>query len=128
MTKHMPESKNENEKKPGWWQRFLSMPDAQRAELLAKISVWAIIALLYMLGGISLYLRARYLPSGSPSVTPHQIATPGVPTGEPTTPAVTETLYPTRTPKPSSTSHNSDITAEWIVFMTRNDATVDANV
>ncbi len=124
MTRRTPDPK---EKKPGWWQRFRSMPDVQRAEILAKISVWAIIALLYILGGVSLYLRARYLPSASP-VTPLQTTTPSIPTQEPTVPEFTETLYPTRTPKPSNTSSNKDMTAEWIVFMTRDDATVDASI
>ncbi|MFO7917128.1 MAG: hypothetical protein R6V13_03505 [Anaerolineae bacterium] len=124
MTKHMPESENENGKKPGWWQRFRSMPDAQRAEILAKISVWAIIALLYILGGVSLYLRARYLPSASPTI-PLQTATP---TKEPATSNPTETLYPTRTPRPADTSSSGNVTAEWVFFMTRDDGTIDATI
>jgi hypothetical protein len=82
-----------------WWQRFLAIPDGQRAEILAKMSVWTIIVLLYVLGGVSLYLRHKYLtPTTSP--TPVETIT-RTPTEQPTPPRPTETLYPSRTPKPA---------------------------
>ena len=109
---------------PKWWQRFLSMPDAQRAEILAKISVWTIIALLYILGGISLYLRQKYL-TATPSPTPVQVITI-TPTEGPTHPEPTETLYPSRTPKPSGTSINGNTTTEWVVLIKRSDFKVEA--
>lgn len=120
MTKHVPEPENENGKKPGWWQRFRSMPDAQRAEILAKILVWTIIALLYLLGGASLYLRARYLPA-----IPSQTTITNTPTQEPTVPTPTKTLYPSRTPKSDSTG-DRNITAAWAVSI-GDGAAVDTN-
>lgn len=104
------------------------MPDAQRAERLAKISVWIIIALLYILGGVSLYLRARYLPS-TPSPTPAQTFTI-TPTQKPTPPEPTETLYPSRTPKPTGkiNSRNGNGAIEWAALTNRDDATVEATL
>ena len=78
------------------------MPDRQRARVLAQICACVIIALLYALGGFSLYLRARYLgsvPTSMPTPTPlPEIATTTAP--EATTPTLrpTSTLYPTITP------------------------------
>lgn len=125
MTKGTPRPKNKKQKSD-WWQRFLAMPDARRAEILAKISVWTIIALLYILGGVSLYLRARYLPFTPPPTSP-QTATTSTPTQEPTAPKPTKTLYPSRTPKPDSTSNRNE-TAEWVVFIRRDDTAAAASI
>lgn len=85
------------------------MPDAQRARILAVASAGVIIVLLYALGALSLYLRARYLGSDAASPNP----TPWVRTEDPPpsdtpasetplseTPTPTPTLYPTLTPDP----------------------------
>lgn len=57
------------------WRRFLALPDAERAKMLIRISAGIIIVFLYALGGLSLYLRARFLgpvtppPNGAPVAT-----------------------------------------------------------
>jgi hypothetical protein len=54
-----------------WGHRFAAMPDRQRAVLLLKIMGIALIVLLYLLGGASLYLRHRYLDvTPTPPVAP----------------------------------------------------------
>ena len=55
-----------------WFRRFMAMPDRQRAKLLAQLLLIFTVAVLYGLGGVSLYLRARYLdstPTPAPVVT-----------------------------------------------------------
>jgi len=87
-----------------WWQEFVSMPDGERAKILATICACVIILLLYCLGGLSLYLRAHYLEPGvtrtpTPTVAPQITTAPiVVETHTPTT-APLRTLYPTLTPK-----------------------------
>jgi len=76
-----------------WWRQFWELPDRERAKLLARIAFGLIIALLYALGGLGLYLRARYL---EPATTPP----PSVFSGEPTSARPSPTLYPTITPRP----------------------------
>ena len=94
-----------------WFRQFLSMPDEERAKLLAQISACAIIVLLYILGGFSLYLRTIYLQpaaTAAPKPTPaaDRIATVSpaktlqpvkANSAEVMTP--TPTLYPTITPE-----------------------------
>lgn len=94
----------------GAWKRFVQMPDAERAMLLAKIAAVVVIIALYSLGAASLYLRQRYLgqpaglPAGQPTVRPTQAITPTapptrVPQEAPATKhSPTPTLYPTITP------------------------------
>jgi hypothetical protein len=87
------------------------MPDKQRALILFRIFFWIIIVMMYSLGGISLYLRERYLqptPSPTPVISPAPDASPSdesdidiiepeLPVPDPTiTPA--PTLFPTMTP------------------------------
>jgi hypothetical protein len=102
------------------------MPDRERARVLAVIMGCVVIGMLYALGGLSLYLRARFL---GPSPTPFPAAferptqapliTVALPTREPTsaqaqqpvatlalsTPTLvpTATLYPTITPNLTAT-------------------------
>ena len=68
------------------------MPDAERAKILGLIAVGMILALLYVLGGVSVYLHVRYLRPNPPS--------PGL-TATPVTTRVlataTPTLFPTLT-------------------------------
>jgi hypothetical protein len=67
-----------------WVRRFMAMPDRQRAKLLAQLLLIFTVAVLYGLGGVSLYLRARYLNS---TPTPGPMATRDAamaPTIEPT--------------------------------------------
>lgn len=107
-----------------WWQKFLSMPDGQRAEILAKISVWTIIAVLYVLGGVSLYLRHKYLtPTTSP--TPVETIT-RTPTEEPTAPKPTETLYPSRTPKPAGAGIDVSTSTKGAVLIKRSDVKIES--
>ena len=81
-----------------WWRRFVAMPDAERALILAKASAGMIMLVLYSLGGISLYLRSRYLRP-SPLVSSETPATRPFITEAPTpTMMPTPTLYPTITP------------------------------
>jgi hypothetical protein len=85
-----------------WFRRFMRMSDRQRAKLLAQLLLIFTVAVLYGLGGVSLYLRARYL---SPTPTPTPMATRDAamaPTVEPTppmadTPMPGPTLAPTLT-------------------------------
>ena len=74
------------------------MPDAERARILALISAGMIVALLYALGGASLYLRARYLqPTAlAPGLTPTVVS--GITTAPKTQ---TPTLFPTLTRGPA---------------------------
>jgi hypothetical protein len=86
-----------------WFRRFIAMPDRQRAKLLAQLLLIFTVTLLYGLGGVSLYLRARYL---SPTPTPEPLATTDAamaPTIEPTF-VVVETPTPVPTPSPPTTS------------------------
>jgi len=106
-----------------WWQKLLSMPDAERAEMLAKVSVWTIIALLYILGGISLYLRAKYLMP-NPSPTPAQIITI-TPTKKPTP---TKTLYPSRTPKPAGASVKGNRATGRFILIQKSAPTVKVTI
>lgn len=74
------------------------MADAERAKILALIAAGMIVALLYGLGGLSLYLRAHYLRPSPPS--------PGLtPTVMPETTraqeTATPTLFPTLTSRPA---------------------------
>jgi hypothetical protein len=101
----------------GWWQRFHSMPDAQRARLLALILGCFILGILYGLGGLSLYLRANFLAETPTRLRITQPATDAMP--EPTVtlaevaptdrvvaPPVA-TLFPTVTPNLSRTARAS---------------------
>ena len=81
-----------------WWRRFAGMPDRERAQVLAAALAAVVLLILYSLGGLSLYLRARYLKP-----TPAPIASVGSPVdqGTPTltiAPSATPSLYPTITP------------------------------
>ena len=80
------------------WRRFVEMPDVERARILALISVGMIVALLYALGGASLYLRSRYLQPTplAPGLTPTVISEI---TRAPET--QTPTLFPTLTRGPA---------------------------
>lgn len=80
----------------GWWKQFTEMPDNERAVLLAKASAGVIIAVLYVLGGASLYLRSHYLQPATNTPTPltEEQLTPAVSS----TPELTPSLYPTITP------------------------------
>lgn len=83
--------------------------DSDNAKTLARMCAVVILAMLYTLGGISLYLRAHYL---KPTVTPSAVTAapqatwtplPPVTTAVPTaTPTLTPTLFPTLTPKAPS--------------------------
>lgn len=68
--------------------------------MLANASLGLILVLLYSLGGVSLFLRSRYLAVENESVAPTPTATPperAVEVGW--TPPPTPTLYPTLTPR-----------------------------
>ena len=79
------------------WQRFVHMPDQERAKLLALVFAGIIISLLYFLGATSLYLRARYL---RPEIPLAQATSPPSPTEEASaTPTASATLFPTMTPE-----------------------------
>ena len=87
-----------------WWHRLRTMPDRERARVLALVLGAIIVGVLYALGGISLYLRASFL---SPTATSASAPGQGV-TLTPLSPliiitptrAVTPTLYPTITNTP----------------------------
>jgi len=49
----------------GWWRRLRSLSDERRARLLAYTLGALILLLVYALGGVSLYVRDRYLASGA---------------------------------------------------------------
>ena len=80
-----------------WWRRLMEMPDRERARALAKLAFWFVMIVLYMLGGISLYLRARYLSPESTVVAPTAavVVSPTVETTEPPTAFPTATSLPT---------------------------------
>ena len=84
-----------------WWRRLLDMPDHSRARVLARLAFWFIMLLLYVLGGVSLYLRARYLSPGATPVPPTASAVATVTLrSEPPTVLPTVTSLPTLTPQP----------------------------
>ena len=100
----------------GWWRHFVSMPDRARAKVLARASAGVILALLYSLGGGSLYLRARYLKPTQPAETSTATATSTAsPVGEQsnTLPTLTPTttLFPTMTPRNAMPAASEG--AEW---------------
>ncbi|MHB1354699.1 MAG: hypothetical protein ACYCZF_01840 [Anaerolineae bacterium] len=68
--------------------RWRDLPDAQRAKQILVMAFWSVVIMLYLLGGFSLILRARFL---APVVAPTATATTVRPTSGPT-------LFPTRTP------------------------------
>jgi len=75
------------------------MPDRERARLLANASLGLILVLLYGLGGVSLYLRSRYLAVETPQVAATATATmPQRVMAVEATALPTLTLYPTLTP------------------------------
>jgi hypothetical protein len=86
--------------------------DRDNAGVLAKICAVIILAMLYGLGGISLFLRAQFLkPTATPvaatpvavTVAPTQTPLPPAVTVVPSaTPTLTPTLYPTLTPRAPS--------------------------
>ena len=95
-----------------WWRRFVSMSDRERARYLAKIAYVVIVLLLYALGGLSLYLRARYVVE-RPTQTeaaPTRPAAPGPADDAARTPTVPAppverpSLYPTITPQVTTTA------------------------
>ena len=94
-----------------WWRRFVRMPDADRAKLLASVSAVLVLFLLYALGGLSLYLRSRYLkPTLSPTasqLTPALEQTLAITL----VPSATPTLYPTITPFRVEASAEDDVFA-----------------
>ena len=73
------------------------MADAERAKVLALIALGMILALLYALGGLSLYLRARYLGPTPPGTFPPATPVPEVTRVRET---ATPTLFPTLTMRP----------------------------
>jgi len=76
------------------------MPDTVRAKILAKTLAWLIIALLYVLGALSLYLRSKYLePTTATSTVESRIEEIKM---EPT--ASKPILYPTMTPHLAETT------------------------
>lgn len=87
-------------------------PDRDNARVLTKIFALMLLAALYGLGGIALFLRAQFLkptptPIANPSVvitaTPTQNLEPLAVTVVPSpTATLTPTLYPTLTPRASS--------------------------
>ncbi|MBC7235437.1 MAG: hypothetical protein H5T69_06310 [Chloroflexi bacterium] len=96
-----------------WFRQFMTMPDRQRAKLLLQILAVFFVAVLYGLGGLSLYLRMRYLRPTPTPVRPtviEELEPPAEetmplivvqPTASPTvppSPTPTRTLYPTITP------------------------------
>ncbi|TEU12211.1 MAG: hypothetical protein E3J25_07225 [Anaerolineales bacterium] len=81
-----------------WWRRFTGMADAERAKILAFVAAGMIVALLYGLGGLSLYLRAHYLRPSPPSPGLTQTVMPEI-TSAPET--QTPTLFPTLTSRPA---------------------------
>jgi hypothetical protein len=82
-----------------WWRRLLEMPDRARARILARFSFWFVMLLLYALGGVSLYLRARYMrPESTPAApTPVVVVSPTLAVVESATAFPTATLLPTVT-------------------------------
>ena len=82
-----------------WWRRLSSMPDRERAKVLAKISVGVILGTLYALGAMSLCLRSRYLTVGPGGITPSPLPTLRVIALPAPTRRPTATLYPTITPR-----------------------------
>jgi len=74
------------------------MADAERAKILALIAGGMIVALLYGLGGLSLYLRAHYLRPSPPHPDVTQTVMPEI-TSPPET--QTPTLFPTFTSRPA---------------------------
>lgn len=86
----------------GWWRWFMGLPDRKRAKLLARVAFGAIIVWLYMLGGLSLYLRARYLEPtpGEPGLAVSYETIEITATLRRPSP----TLYPTITPRPIETA------------------------
>ncbi len=89
-----------------WFRRFMAMPDRQRAKLLAQLLLIFTVAVLYGLGGVSLYLRARYL---SPTPIPMPMAT----RDGAMAPAIEPTLHVVDTPmaEPTSTESGSETRA-----------------
>jgi len=102
-----------------WWHRLTHMTDAKRAQVLAVASAIVIMVLLYLLGGVCLYVRA-HLPGEESALLPGSTIYPGTvesgvagglatgdaplsggtPSAEPTP---THALLPTITPaRPSS--------------------------
>lgn len=70
--------------------RWRDLPDAQRAKQILIMAFWSVVIMLYLLGGFSLILRARFL---APAVAPTAKVT--ATTVRPTT---GPTLFPTLTP------------------------------
>lgn len=87
------------------WRRFVHMHDRDRARLLAKICLGGVVLLLYALGGASLWVRARYLDTASPSDPVGTVVQIGLEMAAPTEWASpTATLYPTITPNLTETA------------------------
>ena len=95
------------------WHRFWAWPDDQRARFLAKVLAGAIVLLLYLLGGISLYIRWRFFgpvenvgAGSTPVVISERAIEPSLPAAvvmETAFPAVpfaqpSPSLFPTITP------------------------------
>jgi hypothetical protein len=85
-----------------WWQRFVRMPDEQRARWLAYLCVAGIVIVLYGLGGASLYVRRQMRAQVAAAPTPGgAIALPDddLPVA---TPAATPILAPVATMTPQT--------------------------
>ena len=110
---------------PGWWGRFIRMPDGKRARALAWLAAFAVVALLYGLGGVSVYLRSRYLAPRATATTSESTAEAVSPEATGTVAAglsptftgvslpntrlpATSTLYPTITPAITSATRADD--------------------
>jgi hypothetical protein len=97
-----------------WWQRFHSMPDAQRARLLALVLGCLVLGILYGLGGLSLYLRGTYLAQTPTRLRVTELAADAAPelgvtlvaTGAAERAVITAapTLFPTMTPNLTRTA------------------------
>ncbi|NLG28072.1 MAG: hypothetical protein GX557_09180 [Chloroflexi bacterium] len=87
----------------GWWRHFVELSDRERARALANAALGLILVLLYSLGGLSLYLRARYLSAdrSTPTPTPTPTVASTFPAQAGPEPPATATLYPTLTPRGS---------------------------
>ena len=84
----------------GWWRRLKNKPDRERARRVGAVLGGMVLGLLYALGLLSFYLRARYLSGDAPSVIETLVAPTAVVETLEAEPSAT--LFPTMTPGGSS--------------------------